>query len=187
VFEGLWRQRLAKVRRPRLKVLEAACGSANDYRSLAGCGLAAHLEYLGVDLGEKNVRNASAMFPDARFEVGNVFELPYPDGAFECTLVQDLFEHLSADGLARAVAELCRVTRRALCAGFFNLDEIPEHVIRPVEEYHWNTLSLDRVRELFEARGGAVQALHTGAVLRWQASRAETHNPNAYTLIVRFA
>ena len=170
---------------PRLTVLEPACGSANDYRFLEACGLAPRLDYHGLDLCPANVENARALFPGISFELGNVFELSAPDKSFEVSFVHDLFEHLSPAGLEAAVREICRVTRRGLCIGFFNMDEIPAHEVRPVREYHWNRLSMARMKELFADCGFAAQALHIGSFLRRQIGCDQTHNANAYTFLLR--
>ncbi len=168
----------------RLSVLEPACGSANDYRFLHTYGIARLLEYTGFDLCATNVDNARALFPGARFEVGNVFEIAAPDKSFDLCFVHDLFEHLSREGMEAAVGEICRVTRRGICAGFFNMDEIRKHVVQPVEEYHWNKLSMARTRELFARHGFAAQVVHIGTFLQRQVGCAETHNPNAYTFLL---
>src|SRR6185295_5640764 len=98
-------------------------------------------EYTGMDLCAKNIENARSLFPKTRFELGNVFEISANDRAFEYCFVHDLFEHLSIQGLDAAIREVCRVTRLGICAGFFSMDEIPAHIVRTVEDYHWNTLS----------------------------------------------
>ena len=113
-------------------VIEPACGSANDYRFLAASGLAERFNYTGFDLCPKNVANAQALFPGTRFQCANVFEIPAPDRSFDYCVVHDLFEHLSLEGLTVAIDEICRVTRRGLCLGFFNMDEIGEHREQPV-------------------------------------------------------
>ena len=41
-----------------------------------------------------------------------------------------------------AVAEICRVTCEGICAGFFGMHEEEDPIVRPVDDYHWNTLSL---------------------------------------------
>jgi SAM-dependent methyltransferase len=168
----------------RLTVLEPACGSANDYRFLEAYGIARLIDYHGLDLCPANIRNARALFPGVSFDLGNVFEIGAPDKSFEVSFVHDLFEHLSLAGLEAAVRETCRVTRRGLCIGFFNMDEIPAHQVRPVREYHWNLLSMARTKELFAACGFAAQALHIGAFLRRQTGCGQTHNPNAYTFLL---
>jgi hypothetical protein len=167
-----------------LTVLEPACGSANDFRFLHAYGIARLLDYTGFDLCPTNVINARTLFPGVRFEVGNVFELAVADKAFDLCFVHDLFEHLSLAGLRKAVAEICRVTRRGLCVGFFNLDEIGEHEVETVEEYHWNRLSMARMRELFAACGFTGQVLHIGTFLQREFGCEETHNPNAYTFVL---
>ena len=185
-FQRLWRKRLAHVGPARISVLEPACGSANDYRFFDAFGLARFLDYSGLDLCEKNVQNARMLFPEVRFEVGNVFEIAAADKSFDFCMVHDLFEHLSVEGMEVAIAELCRVTRRGLCLGFFNMDEIDDHLVRPVEDYHWNTLSLARVKTAFEGHSATVRVMHIGTFLNALFGAVETHNPNAYTLIVTF-
>jgi SAM-dependent methyltransferase len=188
-FRDLWSRTLnhmsdpatAQTGRARLSVLVVACGSANDYRFLDAYGIARLIDYTGVDLCAKNIENAQALFPGVRFEVGNAFELAAPDKSFDLCFVHDFFEHLSLEGMQAAIAEVCRVTRRGLCLGFFNMDEIREHRARPVEEYHWNTLSTARVKESFASHGFAAQVLHIGSLLRQQIGCEQTHNSNAYT------
>jgi SAM-dependent methyltransferase len=168
-----------------ITVLEPACGSANDYRFFHSYGLAKWLDYTGFDLCAKNIANARALFPVVRFVEGNVFEIAAPKKAFDHCIVHDLFEHLSPGGLQTAVAEICRVTRRGICAGFFSMDELQEHVVRPVDEYHWNTLSMARMKELFAGHEFEAQVLHIGTFLRQGTGCHYTHNPNAYTFLLR--
>jgi SAM-dependent methyltransferase len=165
----------------RRSVLEPACGSANDYRFFEAYGLARWLDYSGFDICARNIENAQALFPQVRFEVGNVFEIPAPDKAFDLCIVHDLFEHLSLEGLQAAIKEVCRVTRSGICAGFFQMDEIRDHIIRPINEYYWNLLSMARTMELFEDSGFTGQVIHIGTFLRDQVGWDRTHNPNAYT------
>jgi SAM-dependent methyltransferase len=168
-----------------VSVLEPACGSANEYRFLERCGLPPRMQYAGFDLCAKNVDNARALFPGVQFSVGNVFEIPAAAKSFDLCCVQDLFEHLSLEALPIAISEVCRVTREGLCLGFFNLDEIREHVARPMEDYHWNTLSLARLKEEFALHGFAAQAIQIGSFLQQEFGCHYTHNPNAYTLLLR--
>jgi SAM-dependent methyltransferase len=195
-FRRLWNQALAPegsasqlsaLNSQPLSVLEPACGSANDYRFLHAYGLARLVRYTGFDLCAKNIENARALFPDVSFAVGNVFEIPAPDRAFDLCLVHDLFEHLSLEGLQTAVAEVCRVTRQGICVGFFNMDEIRDHEVRPVDDYYWNRLSMGRVRELFAEGGFQARVVHIGTFLRRQIGCEETHNPNAYTFLLHRA
>jgi hypothetical protein len=185
-FQNLWAEALRSAARPSppLSLLEPACGSANDYRFIDSYGLGHLLDYTGFDLCAKNITNAQALGFRARFVVGNVFEIDASDRSFDLCLTHDLFEHLSLEGLEAAVREVCRVTRQSLCIGFFQMDEIPEHVVRPQDEYYWNLLSARRMKELFAKHGFAAQVVHIGTFLRHQIGCDDTHNPNAYTLFV---
>ncbi len=184
-FQSLWRQLLARRRPHRVSALEPACGSANDYRFLKTFGLARFLDYAGFDLCEKNIRNAKRLFPNSRFKVGNAFEIESCDKAFDFCFVHDLFEHLSIKGMELAIREICRVTRKEICAGFFNMAEVKDHVVRRVDDYHWNTLSMARTREVFGRYSSAVQVTHIGTLQRWCFHCPETYNEGAYTFVVR--
>jgi hypothetical protein len=199
-FQNLWYQLLATEAAPSsaLSVFEPACGSANDYRFLNSYGLSRFLHYTGLDLCAKNVENARSLFPvtptfrsaseaQVRFEYGNIFEINAQGNAFELSFVHDLFEHLSIEGLHAAAKELCRVTRRAICANFFQMDEIPDHVVRPTDEYHWNLLSMDQIKKLFATHGFSSQIIHIKSFLRQEFGCDYTHDPNAYTLILHCA
>ena len=180
-FQLLWRNAFAQEWPQSISVLEPACGSANDYRFLDAFGIARLLKYTGFDLCEKNIRNAHAIFPSVCFEVGNAFEIHTADQSFDFCFAHDLLEHLSIPAMGLAVAEMCRVTRKALCVGFFNMDERAEHFVQATDDYHWNILSQARTKSLFERHGFSVQAIHIDTFLRQRFGCDETHNKNAYT------
>jgi ubiquinone/menaquinone biosynthesis C-methylase UbiE len=182
-FLHAWKEVLSHESPQRISVLEPACGSANDYRFLDACGIARFIDYTGFDLCEKNVRNAQAIFPGVRFEAGNIFEIHSANKSFDFCFVHDLFEHVSLTGLESAVKELCRVVRFGICIGFFQMDEISDHIVRPLDDYHWNTLSMEKTKALFTQQGFTVQLFHIGSYLRSRVDCDETHNPNAYTFL----
>jgi ubiquinone/menaquinone biosynthesis C-methylase UbiE len=195
-FQNLWRELLASENAPDgqpLTVFEPACGSANDYRFVHSYGIARFLDYTGIDLCRKNIENARALFrtpasgTQAHFEEGNIFEINSEDNAFDLCFVHDLFEHLSLEGLQTAVKELCRVTRRAICANFFQMDEIAAHVVRPTDEYHWNLLSEGQMKKLVATHGFSGQVIQIKSFLRQECGCDYTHNPNAYTFILQRA
>jgi SAM-dependent methyltransferase len=181
-FQHLWRGLLEREAHPRVSVLEMGCGSANDYRFLDAFGVARFLDYRGIDLCEKNTQNAREMFPGVAFETGNAFEVDAADGAFDCSFVHDLFEHLSVEAMERAIAGLCRVTRRRMCVGFFNMSDRDEHVVRPVDDYHWNELSTARTKALFEGHAWTVEVIHVDSLLRSRFG-GEAHNKGACTFV----
>jgi len=183
-FEQIWSEVLELEDSPRISSLEAACGSANDYRFLHSYGIARLIDYTGFDLCRKNIDNARTMFPDARFEVGNALEIDAADNSFDYCFVHDLFEHLSLEAMEVALAEVLRVTRSTLCLGFFNVSEDDEHIEQPVREYHWNKLSLPRLRALIEPQASKVQVIYIETFLKDRFGCSDTHNRNACTLIV---
>jgi ubiquinone/menaquinone biosynthesis C-methylase UbiE len=183
-FQKIWREVLAGKQPQRISVLEPACGSANDYRFIEAFGIANLIDYTGFDLCEKNVRNARQMFPEVCFEVGNVLEINFPDKAFDCCFVHDLFEHLSIEATEAAIAEICRVTRKNICAGFFNMYEGRQHIVQAVDHYHWNKLSVTEIRAIFERYASVVQVVHIDAFLVSKFGCSDTHNKGAYTLLV---
>lgn len=200
-FQKLWSELLANESVPQnraIRVFEPACGSANDFRFLESFGAACFLDYTGMDLCSKNIENACEFgtptemptvkkIGRARFIEGNVFEIDATKGSFEIAFVHDLFEHLSIKGLEMAIAELCRVTRNAICANFFQMDEIPDHIVRPIDEYHWNLLSMDQTQKLFATNGFSGQIIRIKSFLRQEYGCDYTHNPNAYTFILHRA
>ncbi len=184
-FLGLFRQVLATAPAPtdRPTVVEPACGSANDYRYLDNFGIAAHIEYTGFDLCEKNIANAVEMFPAGNFRAGNALDIEAGERAFEICFVHDLFEHLSIEAMAQAVAEVGRVSGRSVLAHFFQMHDEPEHLIRTQDDYHWNRLSLEKVVGLFDAAGfELVRAINVAELVAARFLGATAHNEHAWTL-----
>jgi SAM-dependent methyltransferase len=186
VFADRWTALLADEQPGTISVIEPACGSANDYRFLKSFGIARFLDYSGFDLCEKNVENARAMFADEDFVAGNVLEIDAKDKCYDYCVVHDLLEHLSLPAMEQAIDEICRVTRRGICAGFFQMDEIANHVVRPVRDYHINLLSMQKLRDSFAAHGAHAEVIHIQTFLRMCLNCAQTHNPNAYTFYISF-
>lgn len=185
-FTNLFRQALAGaaiVPADRPTVIEPACGSANDYRYIDAFGIGRQIDYTGFDLCERNIENAREMFPAVDFRAGNVLAIEADPQAFEICIVHDLFEHLSIDAMARAVAEVCRVTKRSVLAHFFQMHDEPEHLVRTHEDYHWNRLSLEKVVDLFQAEGFELaHAVKIADLVTARFAGAQTHNQHAWTL-----
>ncbi len=184
-FQTIWREVLAGEQPQHVRVLEPACGSANDYRFIEAFGIARLIKYIGFDLCEKNVHNAKQMFPKARFKVDNVLEISFEDRAFDCCFVHDLFEHLSIEAMEAAIAEVCRVTKKDLCVGFFNMNDGGQHTVKTIGNYHWNELSAAGTKLIFERYASAVEVIHIDSFLSSKFGCSDTHNKGAYTFIIR--
>jgi ubiquinone/menaquinone biosynthesis C-methylase UbiE len=181
-LEARWRAALAGRSVARISVLEFACGSANDYRTFDAYGLAPYLEYLGIDLTAKNVENARRRFPDARFEVGDILELPYADDSFDFVIASDIFEHLSPDGMERALDEAARMARRGGLLTFFNMAEQPQHDVQQKRAYYWNRLSRPLIEERLRRHFSSVIVTPIAAWLRDEHGYAHSYNRHAYTI-----
>ena len=166
-------------------MLEPACGSANDYRFIATFGIGRILNYTGFDLCEKNILNARQMFPGVRFEVGNILEINAPDNTFDYCFLHDLFEHLSVEAMEAAITEVCRVTRQEIYIGFFNMYKGNRHIIKAVDNYHWNNLSTVRTKEIFERYASVVQVIHIDSFLVSRFGCSDTHNKGDYMFIIK--
>jgi ubiquinone/menaquinone biosynthesis C-methylase UbiE len=184
-FQKIWRESLEDEQPKRISALEPACGSANDYRFIDAYGIGRLLEYTGIDLCEKNICNAKQMFPSIRFEVGNMLEIEAPTNAFDYCFIHDLFEHLSVEAMEAAISEVCRVTRQEICVGFFNMHDGKQHIVRAVDNYHWNELSMTRTKTVFERRASDVKVIHIDTFLKSKFSFSDTHNKGAYMFVIR--
>jgi ubiquinone/menaquinone biosynthesis C-methylase UbiE len=185
VFERRWRDALAAKSAGPTSVLELACGSANDYRSLANYGIARFLDYTGVDLNDKNIANAKARFSGVDFEVGSILDLPYDDGSFDYVLAFDIFEHLSLSAMEQAMSEAMRLARKGLVFAFFIMTDAPEHNERPKRSYHWNELSASRIEETLREAFPFIQSWHIPTFLEQNFDYGHYYNKKAYTIIAQ--
>ena len=106
-FQDRWRALLAGTDVSALRVMEPACGSANDYRFMHSFGFGHLMTYRGFDICAKNIANARGLLPDISFEEGSVFDIRAQDREVDYLYVHDLFEHLSLSTAWNAVWTRC--------------------------------------------------------------------------------
>lgn len=182
-LEERWRVALAGHSADPLRVLEFACGSANDYRAFVAYGVARCLDYTGVDLTPKNIENALRRFPEARFEVGDILNLSHVDASFDVVIASDIFEHLALDEMERALDEACRLAARGVALTFFNMSDTPDHHVERRRAYHWNRLSQPLVEARLRRSFSSVTTIHVAAWLRERYGYQHSYNRNAYTIL----
>lgn len=94
------------------KVLDVACGTGDDVRTIAGYVGQTGLS-LGVDKSEAMIaeaqKRAAGMALPVKFRLGDVYHLDFVDNTFDGTRAERLFEHLYHPH--QALAEMIRVTR----------------------------------------------------------------------------
>lgn len=181
-FAKRWHDALAGRRSDRLRVIELACGSANDYRAFVEYGLAEHLDYVGVDLTAKNITNARRRFPGIDFRVADARDVDAPDGSFDYVIASDLYEHLAPDSMRAALDESMRLASRGLALTFFNMADIDEHQVRPQRLYHWNRLSRRLVEEQIRPRFGAIETIVIPPWLEAEHGYRHTYNRHAVSI-----
>jgi SAM-dependent methyltransferase len=184
-FAVVWTEALRKPPRRRLAVIEAACGSANDYRFFRTYGLAPLLDYTGFDLTPPNIDNARQMFPGVDFRIGDVQNIDAVDLSYDWAVAHDLLEHLSPAACDRAIDELCRIAGRGVLVSFFRMGEHSEHKVRARQFYHVNHLSRDRIHEQFEGHCTDIRWIHVRSFLEERTGFSDYYNNNAWTLIAR--
>ena len=112
-----------------------------------GCGrghLTAHLRSLdvdatGLDLVPEFIDHARVTYPDGRFELGSMHQLPVRDRAVAGVLAWYSLIHLPPDDLDGVLAELRRAMAPAamLVVGFFDGDEIVAFDHKVTTAYYW--------------------------------------------------
>lgn len=183
-FNAPWHAALRLGRAERIRVLEAGCGAANDYRFIDQRGLSRFVSYTGLDVSTRSIAAASARFPSIDFRVGSILDSGLPDGAFEYVFAHDLLEHLSPPALERGLSEIVRLSGRQAWLHLFNACRGPSHHVEPVGKYHWNTLSLEALCRSLEKLGCDVEIVHIARFLHRKFCGCQYHNPRAATLLV---
>lgn len=112
-----------------------------------GCGpghLTAHLRSLevdaiGLDVVPTFIDHARATYPDGRYELGSMRQLPFPDRSVAGILAWYSLIHLPPDELDDVLAELRRVASPAgaLVAGFFAGDAVAPFDHKVTTAYFW--------------------------------------------------
>jgi ubiquinone/menaquinone biosynthesis C-methylase UbiE len=107
--------------RPGMRVLDLGCGPGSITLGLAQA--VAPGEAIGVDLQPSQVALAQALSAargvmNARFEVADVYRLPFPDGSFDAVFGNAVLMHLREP--VQALAEVRRILRPAIYTGTSN-------------------------------------------------------------------
>ena len=91
---------------------------------------------------------------------------------------------VSPQALERALTEAMRITQHELWLHLFNAGGQDEHIVRRVDRYHWNLLSVGRLSDVFERMGASVTVVSIPGMLARKFQLDTYHNPEATTMIV---
>ncbi len=103
-------------------VLDVGCGPGHLTEHLR----ALDVDATGIDIVPEFIEHARATYPDGRYELGSILQIPAVDHSVAGILAWYSFIHLSPDDLDGALAELRRVMAPAarLVIGFFDGHEL---------------------------------------------------------------
>lgn len=132
--------------------MEVGCGEGFSTQKLRGL-LPAAASLRASDVEQRLVEEARRNNPGIAIERESIYELPHADGAFDVVFVLEVLEHL--DDPARALAEVCRVSKRWVIAS------VPREPI-------WRVLNLARLKYV-TALGNT-----PGHINHWSANGFET-------------
>ena len=131
----------------RILDLGCAAGAISHFLSTFGC------ETVGVDAAPRAIEKACELFPDLRFELGDVRSLPFSDGSFDKAVAADLVEHLDDGSFHAMLAETHRVLVPGGTLSIYTPN--PRHVIERLKE-----------RDVLLARNPTHVGLRDAATLR---------------------
>jgi ubiquinone/menaquinone biosynthesis C-methylase UbiE len=92
--------------------LDAGCGEGFVARRVIDA--APGIQLTGCDVSDEALQLATAANPGARFVVGSVADLPFPDRSFDVVGCFEVLEHLPGEMPRQALSELARVARQAV-------------------------------------------------------------------------
>ena len=110
--------------RPGMSLLDCGCGPGSITVALAE--MLAPGEVVGIDVGAPQIERATALAKEkgvgnVRFQLGNVYELPFPDASFDAALANFVLQHVREP--LRALKEMRRVLGPGGVVGVTDTDE----------------------------------------------------------------
>lgn len=182
-YEQIWAGSLASRKCVSLKVLELACGSANDYRFFDSYGIANFLDYTGVDLVAANIENARKRFPAVDFRTADILNLSFKPKSFEVVIASNIVEYLPLQLVPRVLHTAAVLARRSLVVNFFNMANIPAHQEVQRSGHFRNQLSKGQVLDTLK-KYGDVEAINTKSLLVERCGYKRWYNSKAWTVAV---
>lgn len=89
------------------KILDAGCGKGRFSKILRTKGAVA----TGLDLSDKLLAEAKALYKDIEFVKGSVSKIPFSDNSFDCVFCIEVLEHLP--NTQKAIEEMIRVCKKS--------------------------------------------------------------------------
>lgn len=91
------------------KILDVGCGAGQWFEFFKE----KKVKYFGVDFSENLIKIAKERYPEAKFEVANLFNLPFEDNFFDKVYAIALFHHIPSQKLRlEGLKEIKRVLKK---------------------------------------------------------------------------
>jgi 2-polyprenyl-3-methyl-5-hydroxy-6-metoxy-1,4-benzoquinol methylase len=106
-----------------MTVLDCGCGSGAITVGLATVvapGLVTGIDISDMEIERARTRAAKAAIPNIQFEVGDLYQLRFPDGAFDAVFAHNVLEHLRDP--AQGLHEMQRVLKPGGVIGLRDID-----------------------------------------------------------------
>jgi SAM-dependent methyltransferase len=166
---------------------DVGCGPGHISKHLASLGVLT----IGYDISHAMIEEARAKFPQGKFQIGSIFELPVATAAWRGAVARYALLHSTPDERARAFRELARVIAPEgyLLYGFYV--SAPDHP--PGSVYHLKTwfghdvdldvhfISVEDATDEVERCGFSIEA----ALVREPMSKTELPTRRCYMLARR--
>ncbi len=151
-----------------MSLLDCGCGPGTI--TLGFAEVVAPGEVVGIDIGPSEIERAQTnarerQLLNARFEVANAYEIPFPDASFDAVFAHTLLEHLS--DTQKALSEMSRVLKPGGVIGLRDSDW-GGMLISPSSPVVQEFFAL-REKVLQSNGGNSRLARHLGALLRESA------------------
>lgn len=116
-------------------VLDAGCGPGQVTAYLRSLGI----EAVGIDMVADFIDYASTNYPEGRYQLGSMSQLPIADNSVAGILAWYSLIHLGPDGIDSVLAELRRVAAPSakLVVGFFAGEQITPFDHKVTTAYYW--------------------------------------------------
>jgi len=125
-----------------------------------GCGMGAtyelfrreeiELQYVGIDATEGFIKTARHLYPEAKFEIGQIENIPYPDNSFDMASCRCVLEHLPDPD--SAIREMARVSSRVVIV-WFKWPGKKDRLRYDRRGFWENAYSRDRILEVADSVG----------------------------------
>ena len=153
---------MSKVYEPGMTVLDVGCGPGHYLRGMHR--LDPQISYQGVDATKRFIEAASQIYkdtPNARFQVGDIFDLPFSEPSFDIVTCNNVLLHLPdfqtpIRNLLRACKKHCfirtLVSDRSYIVKFAQGEDFDEHG-NPLRFIYQNTYSKSVLQRFITAQG----------------------------------